>query len=207
MGPLALLAFVLRAMEEERARAKVTRFFTRRKKKARAPACHRSKSVACVGHPPVFPPPSGSSNAAGAKNVIVTLGSRGSMLVSSKSEGFRIFPAQKVAAVDTVGAGDAFMGSLGAYLARGVALDEAIEKAVRCARAARDPRRATARVRPSERDRLAEWSASRTMREPGLISREFVSWKRPLSKNLTYVAVDGRFVYPGSSRAGRCVRG
>lgn len=54
------------------------------------------------------------------------------MLVSSKSEGYRIFSAEKVSAVDTVGAGDAFMGSLGAYLARGVPLEDAIENAVRC---------------------------------------------------------------------------
>lgn len=53
------------------------------------------------------------------------------MLVSSTSEGCQRFPADKVNATDTVGAGDAFLGSLGAYLARGMALEDAIGKAVR----------------------------------------------------------------------------
>ncbi|CAN0540116.1 unnamed protein product, partial [Ectocarpus sp. 8 AP-2014] len=67
--------------------------------------------------------------ARGAKNVVVTLGSNGCMLVSSTSEGCQRFPADKVNATDTVGAGDAFLGSLGAYLARGMALEDAIGKA------------------------------------------------------------------------------
>ncbi|CAM9542824.1 unnamed protein product [Ectocarpus fasciculatus] len=71
--------------------------------------------------------------ARGAKNVVVTLGSNGCMLVSSTSEGCQRFPADKVNATDTVGAGDAFLGSLGAYLARGMALEDAIGKAVRVA--------------------------------------------------------------------------
>lgn len=53
------------------------------------------------------------------------------MLVTSTSEGCKVFPADKVDATDTVGAGDAFLGSLGAYLARGLTLEEAIGKAVR----------------------------------------------------------------------------
>lgn len=53
------------------------------------------------------------------------------MYVSSKSEGFKVFPADKVSAVDTVGAGDAFIGALGAYLSRGVSLEDAIGKAIR----------------------------------------------------------------------------
>lgn len=57
------------------------------------------------------------------------------MLVSSAagatSESFKLFPAEKLSAIDTVGAGDAFMGSLAAYLAKGQALEEAIPKAVR----------------------------------------------------------------------------
>ncbi|CAM9869987.1 unnamed protein product [Hapterophycus canaliculatus] len=69
--------------------------------------------------------------ARGATNVVVTLGSKGCMLVSSMSEGYKLFPADKVDAKDTVGAGDAFLGSLGAYLARGLTLEEAIRKAVR----------------------------------------------------------------------------
>lgn len=53
------------------------------------------------------------------------------MLVSSTSEACRLSPADKVDAKDTVGAGDAFLGSLGAYLARGLTLEAAVEKAVR----------------------------------------------------------------------------
>lgn len=56
------------------------------------------------------------------------------MLVSSAASGaqvFKLFPAEKVSAIDTVGAGDAFMGSLAAYLAKGQALEDAIPKAVR----------------------------------------------------------------------------
>lgn len=72
----------------------------------------------------------------GAKSVVVTLGSRGCMLVSSVAptlgqKTFTIFPAEKVVATDTVGAGDAFMGSLAACLAKGLALEDAIPKAVR----------------------------------------------------------------------------
>lgn len=71
----------------------------------------------------------------GAKNVVVTLGSKGCMLVSSTQvpfEGCAKFSTRgKVLATDTVGAGDAFLGSLGAYLARGLTLEAAVGKAVR----------------------------------------------------------------------------
>ena len=53
------------------------------------------------------------------------------MLVSSTAEGYRRFLADEVTARDTVGAGDGFLGSLAAYLARGVPLEEAIENAVK----------------------------------------------------------------------------
>eukprot|EP00903_Cladosiphon_okamuranus_P015212 g14060.t1 len=73
----------------------------------------------------------------GAKNVVVTLGSKGCMLVSSSqadSEVCSLFCSRdKVVAKDTVGAGDAFLGSLGAYLARGLTLEAAVGKAVRVA--------------------------------------------------------------------------
>lgn len=67
--------------------------------------------------------------------MVVTLGSKGCMLVSSSQadpEGCALFsPRDKVVATDTVGAGDAFLGSLAAYLARGLTLEAAVGKAVR----------------------------------------------------------------------------
>ncbi len=53
----------------------------------------------------------------GADNVIVTLGSRGSLLVNKDT--VEIVPAMKVKAVDTVGAGDSFTGSLSAFVTEG----------------------------------------------------------------------------------------
>lgn len=62
--------------------------------------------------------------AKGVQNVIVTLGSRGSLLVNA--EGTFNIPAQKVKAVDTVGAGDSFTGSLAAFLDEGKSMLEAM---------------------------------------------------------------------------------
>lgn len=74
----------------------------------------------------------------GAKNVVVTLGSKGCMLVSAEGKGCAMFSTrEKVVAKDTVGAGDAFLGSLGSYLARGLTLEAAVGKAVRCAKGER----------------------------------------------------------------------
>jgi ribokinase len=61
----------------------------------------------------------------GVKNVIVTLGARGSLLVNK--DGSRYFPAWKVRAVDSTAAGDAFSGALAFSLARGTTLEHAIE--------------------------------------------------------------------------------
>jgi ribokinase len=64
----------------------------------------------------------------GARNAIVTLASLGAVLVTeSKVVRFAAFP---VKAVDTTAAGDAFAGYLGAALARGLELEDAISRAM-----------------------------------------------------------------------------
>ena len=61
----------------------------------------------------------------GARNVIVTLGERG-VLVLAEGESGKHYPAPKVAAVDTTAAGDTFVGGLCAALAAKRPLDEAV---------------------------------------------------------------------------------
>lgn len=61
----------------------------------------------------------------GARTVVLTLGERGVLLVE---EGSAVHvPAVQVEAVDTTGAGDAFIGSLAVFLAEGQSLPKAIE--------------------------------------------------------------------------------
>ena len=67
----------------------------------------------------------------GVKNVIVTLGSKGAMHVTSESH--RMYPAIKVKAIDTTAAGDSFNGALSVYLAEGHTIEEAIQFAIRVA--------------------------------------------------------------------------
>jgi ribokinase len=67
----------------------------------------------------------------GVRQVILTLGERGSLLVNA--DGATHVPAQQVTAVDTTGAGDAFVGSLGYFVARGWALPDAMDRAGRIA--------------------------------------------------------------------------
>ncbi|MBV8662073.1 MAG: ribokinase [Hyphomicrobiales bacterium] len=69
--------------------------------------------------------------AQGIEAVVVTLGARGALLVTA-SERRRIAPVA-VEAVDTTGAGDAFIGSLARYYAGGAGLDEALDIAARYA--------------------------------------------------------------------------
>ena len=65
----------------------------------------------------------------GVETVIVTLGARGSLLATR--EGARRIPPIKVQAVDTTGAGDAFIGSFAHYLAGGLSIEAALTEATR----------------------------------------------------------------------------
>lgn len=63
----------------------------------------------------------------GVNHVIITMAEKGSILYNHL--GFHYTPAYKSAVIDTSGAGDAFTGSLAAYLAKGVNLKQAINYA------------------------------------------------------------------------------
>jgi ribokinase len=63
----------------------------------------------------------------GPRTVIVTLGERGALIADAGSA--EHVPAPQVAAVDSSGAGDAFIGALGVFLAEGIALTEAVRRA------------------------------------------------------------------------------
>lgn len=63
----------------------------------------------------------------GVKTVILTLGERGALIVDQHHS--RRIEAQKVTAIDSTGAGDAFVGSLAAFLAQGIDLDEGVKQA------------------------------------------------------------------------------
>jgi ribokinase len=65
--------------------------------------------------------------ARGFPRVIITLGARGSLLADAAEQ--RLVPAFAVESIDTSGAGDAFIGSLAAFLAEGVAEPEALSRA------------------------------------------------------------------------------
>jgi ribokinase len=65
--------------------------------------------------------------AKGLETVIVTLGARGSLLATH--EGLRRIAPVKVEAVDSTGAGDAFIGSFARYYAAGLGLDAVLDKA------------------------------------------------------------------------------
>ncbi len=62
--------------------------------------------------------------AMGARNVIITLGSRGALVAESGGE-HELIPAQHVVAVDTTAAGDVFNGALCVALSEGRTLSEA----------------------------------------------------------------------------------
>jgi ribokinase len=63
----------------------------------------------------------------GMRRVVITLGERGSL--AAGSDGMELIPAFKVQAVDTTGAGDAFIGSFAVFLGEGLAEKEALRRA------------------------------------------------------------------------------
>ena len=63
----------------------------------------------------------------GFRRVVLTLGSRGSLLVTA--EGAELIPPFPVAPKDTTGAGDAFIGSFAVFLAEGLPEKEALRRA------------------------------------------------------------------------------
>ena len=67
----------------------------------------------------------------GLKNVIVTMGSKGSMWLSK--DNFLVVPAVKVEAVDTTGAGDSFIGCFVENYSRTQNIPEAMKEASRYA--------------------------------------------------------------------------
>jgi ribokinase len=60
--------------------------------------------------------------------VIITLGQRGVLLATK--DGMRLIPAYRVKAIDSTGAGDVFSGSLAAFLADGMLIEEAVRLAI-----------------------------------------------------------------------------
>ncbi len=65
--------------------------------------------------------------AKGFRRVVLTLGAQGALLASSSSRVH--IPSFKVSAVDTTGAGDAFIGSLATFLSEGMTEQEAVRRA------------------------------------------------------------------------------
>ncbi len=63
----------------------------------------------------------------GARRVVITLGERGALRIDA--DGAAHVPGERVAAVDTTGAGDAFIGSLAYFIARGKPIGEAMRRA------------------------------------------------------------------------------
>ncbi|MBW7883664.1 MAG: ribokinase [Caldilineaceae bacterium] len=63
----------------------------------------------------------------GPRTALITLGARGALIAGR--DGDVLVPAPEVKAVDTTGAGDAFVGSLAYFLAAGKPLHQAVERA------------------------------------------------------------------------------
>ncbi|MDK8172190.1 ribokinase [Curtobacterium citreum] len=67
----------------------------------------------------------------GVRSVVVTLGARGALVGGAHGAELITVPSPRVHAVDSSGAGDAFVGALAASLAAGADLAEAVRHAVR----------------------------------------------------------------------------
>ena len=65
--------------------------------------------------------------AGGVRRAIITLGSNGSLLATQ--EGMEHVPAFSVKAIDSTGAGDAFIGSFAVFLAEGLPERQAVRRA------------------------------------------------------------------------------
>jgi ribokinase len=63
----------------------------------------------------------------GMRRVVITLGERGSL--AAGPDGIELIPAFKVQAVDTTGAGDAFIGSFAFFLGEGLPETQALQRA------------------------------------------------------------------------------
>ncbi|RGE19807.1 ribokinase [Leucobacter sp. wl10] len=63
---------------------------------------------------------------AGARSVVITLGADGAIAADGGSAGPTRVPAHRVRAIDTTGAGDAFVGAVACELARGAELVDAV---------------------------------------------------------------------------------
>ena len=66
----------------------------------------------------------------GIKNVITTLGDKGCLIYLGKEDKFIEISAPKVEAVDTVGAGDCFIGVLASRLSQGEPIIKAVKYAI-----------------------------------------------------------------------------
>jgi ribokinase len=93
----------------------------------------------------------------GPPSAVVTIGAEGAILAAGGS--VHHFPAPEVEAIDTTGAGDAFVGALAAKLAEGVSLEAAVPYAVLAGTVAVTHEGAQSSLpTPEEVDRLGESS-------------------------------------------------
>jgi ribokinase len=98
---------------------------------------HEARDIVCATAPREQPASTGVALASqllrvtGAVSVVATLGADGAAVATT--EGAWLIPAERVDPVDTTGAGDAFVGTLAARLARGDHLREAARHAAAAA--------------------------------------------------------------------------